>query len=413
MPSEVPFGEALRFWIKLGFISFGGPAGQIAILHRECVERRQWIDEERFLHSLNFCMLLPGPEAQQLATYIGWLLHGVRGGLAAGIWFVLPSAFLLAGLSYVYAVYGQLPAIAAVLDGVKLAVVALVAEALLRVGRRALRQRLHWFIAAAAFVLLAVVRIPFPAVIAAAGLFGWWSTRQGLLTIPATNAASTALPAPPWRTLLICFALWLLPFALLTLTRGTQSLHANQYLFFSRTAFLTFGGAYAVLSYITQAVTAAPASWLTPAQAMDGLALAETTPGPLIMVLQFIGFVAAWNRPEGLSPLAAGLIGAALTTYATFLPCFLFIFAGAPYMEVLRGWRSLSGALSAITAAVVGVILNLALVFASATLWHQHQLHWPGLLIAAAAFTALSRGVGLLPVILSCGFLGWLLSQLT
>jgi len=413
----VPFAEALRFWLKLGFISFGGPAGQIAILHREVVERRRWLSEERFFHALSYCMLLPGPEAQQLATYVGWILHGVRGGLAAGGLFVLPSAFLLAGLSYVYMAYGHLAAVVGVMAGFKPVVVAIVAEALLKIGKRALKHPLHLAIAAAAFGALAIGGVPFPVVVLTAGLFGWLGTKLAPTAFPASAVSESTAPRanmPPLartaKVLAIGLALWAGPFIVITLWRGTNSLPAQEFRFFSQAALVTFGGAYAVLAYIIQAVTA-PGGWLTRAQAIDGLALAETTPGPLIMVLQFVGFVAAWNRPEGMSMAAAALLGAAITTYTTFLPSFLFIFAGAPYIEGLRGHKGLTGALAAITAAVVGVILNLALVFGSAVLWHG-GIEWVALALALAAFAALYRfHVNVMWVVLVGGALGWLLRQ--
>jgi chromate transporter len=390
-PPPVSFGEAFRFWLKLGFISFGGPAGQIAIMHRELVERRRWIGEQRFLHALNYCMLLPGPEAQQLATYIGWLLHRTAGGLVAGLLFVLPSVFILLALSYVYAAHGNLPAIAAALSGLKPVVVAVVVEAVLRIGKRALKRRAHVAIAALAFLAIYFLRVPFPLIVLAAGLAGYvggklWPgsflaaapTAQGPATGPDAGGPAAAViddgtPPPPhalpanarpFRALL----LGAVPYALLVAWRGAPSLHAQEYRFFTVAALVTFGGAYAVLAYVSQAAAGAY-GWITQGQAIDGLALAETTPGPLIMVLQFIGFLAAWNHPEGLSPLASAMIGAFITTYTTFLPSFFFIFLGAPYIEVVRGQRVLSAALSGITAAVVGVILNLALVFGTAVIF--------------------------------------------
>ncbi|HEY9430528.1 MAG TPA: chromate efflux transporter [Blastocatellia bacterium] len=419
---SVSFAEAFRFWVKLGFISFGGPAGQIAIMHRELVERRRWLSEERFLHALNYCMLLPGPEAQQLAIYIGWLLHRVPGGVIAGAFFVIPSIFILLALSYIYAAYGNVPAVAGALAGFKPVVVAIVVEAVLKIGRRALSARAHYLIAAAAFIAIYFFHTPFPFIVLAAGLLGLIGARlwpvvfaKAPMTAMAGNNRSNAegqtgnqAPividnhAPPpahtlpsrgraVRTILLGVAMWALPFAALVAFRGWSSLHAQEYLFFTQAALITFGGAYAVLAYVTQAAVGAY-GWLSPSQAVDGLALAETTPGPLIMVLQFIGFMAGWNHTEGLTPTLSGVMGALVTTYATFLPCFFFIFLGAPYIEVLRGNKDLTGALTGITAAVVGVILNLALVFGAAVIW-PHGLsggtNWFAVIMSGAVFVAL------------------------
>jgi len=418
---RVSFAEAFRFWLKLGFISFGGPAGQIAVMHRELVERRRWVGEQRFLHALNYCMLLPGPEAQQLAIYIGWLLHRLPGGIAAGALFVIPSIFVLLILSYIYAAFGSLPTIAAIFTGVKPVVVAIVVEAVLRIGRRALARGVHFLIAAAAFVAIYVLDVPFPVIVLAAGLAGFAGARWrpdlfGVAPVLVAGSASSAgvtpprssdavvlddlAPSPPHtlpsprralRTLAVGLALWSLPFALLIAARGWRSLHAQEYLFFTQAALVTFGGAYAVLAYVTQAAVDSY-SWITHAQALDGLALAETTPGPLIMVLQFVGFVAAWNHPEAMGATASAVIGALVTTWTTFLPCFVFIFLGAPYIEVLRGNRYLTGALSGVTASVVGVILNLALVLGAAVIC-PHGLHggieWFSALMSVAAFATL------------------------
>jgi len=391
--TDIPFGAALRFWVKLGFISFGGPAGQIAILHREVVERRRWISETRFLHALNYCMLLPGPEAQQLATYIGWLLHRTRGGLAAGILFVLPSSLILLGLSVAYVLYGESPIVAGCLAGFKSVVVAIVAAAVLRIGRRALRSKAHLFVAAGAFVGIYFWHVPFPLIVLAAsgiGLIGvrlWpatWTARAAEPHVPtnASDAGPAALaypddaPAPPHtlpsrsralRILATGILLWTVPHVALFVWLGWESVLLQQYRFFTGAAFVTFGGAYAVLAYVAQAAVHG-FGWITPAQAIDGLALAETTPGPLIMVLQFIGFMTGWNNPDGLDRMTAATLGALITTWTTFLPCFLFVFIGAPYIETLRGKKAFSGALSGVTAAVIGVILNLALVFGAAVI---------------------------------------------
>ncbi|MBA3514186.1 MAG: chromate efflux transporter [Pyrinomonadaceae bacterium] len=363
---SVSFGEAFRFWFKLGFISFGGPAGQIAIMHRELVERRRWISEERFLHALNFCMLLPGPEAQQLAIYIGWLMHRVWGGIVAGAFFVIPSIFVLLALSYTYAAYGNAPAVAGVLSGFKPVVVAIVVEAVLKIGGRALKRRAHFLIATAAFVAIYFINVPFPLIILAAGLVGlagarFWpeafnaapaKTKEAYAKTEGDGQVTGGLPlaiddyAPPpahtvpsrvhlIRTLAVGLALWVLPLVVLILWRGWGSLHAQEYRFFTQAALVTFGGAYAVLAYVTQAAVGSY-GWLTHAQAVDGLALAETTPGPLIMVLQFIGFMAAWNNAQGMDQTASAITGALVTTYATFLPCFIFIFLGAPLPDFAR-----------------------------------------------------------------------------
>ncbi|HEV3471043.1 MAG TPA: chromate efflux transporter [Pyrinomonadaceae bacterium] len=445
-PRRVSFGEALRFWVKLGWISFGGPAGQIAIMHRELVERRRWISEERFLHALNYCMMLPGPEAQQLAVYVGWLMHRTWGGIVAGAFFVIPSIFILLGLSYVYAAYGNTALVSGLLAGFKPVVVAIVVEAVLRIGKRALRGRAHAAIAAAAFVAIYVMRVPFPVIVLGAGLVGFLGARLWPAALTAEGAGGgvsgagkdepvsptpdTRHPSPfviddhgpppahtlpsrrrALRVVAVGLVLWLVPLAGLLAWRGWGGLHAQEYFFFTQAALVTFGGAYAVLAYVTQAVTGAAFNWLTPAQAVDGLALAETTPGPLIMVLQFVGFMAAWNNPApGLSREAGAVLGALVTTYVTFLPCFIFIFVGAPYIEVIRGRRGLSGALAGVTAAVVGVILNLALVFGAAVIWPRGWAggpDWFALVVGAAAFVALYRlKAEVLWVVLAGGLLG-------
>jgi len=446
-PRSVGFAEAFRFWLKLGFISFGGPAGQIAIVHRELVERRRWIGEERFLHALNYCMLLPGPEATQLVTYIGWLLHRTWGGVVAGSLFILPSVFILLGLSYVYAAHGHTPAVAAFVWGLKPVVVAIVVEAVLRIGRRALLSRGSLMIAAGAFVAIYLLRVPFPLIVAAAAAAGyvgptlvpgWFSqvSRSPGSGPPEEHAGEGAAPPPllplvipdtgpppahttPSRARLALVlaagvVLWLLPFLAVGMARGWASPHLQSYVFFTKAAFVTFGGAYAVLSYVTQTAVGS-FGWITAAQAVDGLGLAETTPGPLIMVLQFIGFMAGWNNPDGLSPVVSGALGALLTTWATFLPSFLFIFAGGPYIEKLRGNRRLADALTGVTAAVVGVILNLALVFGSAVILPDGPVHapdWMAVALGVAAFLALDRlKLAVLPVVLgggAAGLLRWL-----
>jgi chromate transporter len=443
-PRTVSFKEALRFWVKLGFISFGGPAGQIAIMHRELVERRRWLSEERFLHALNYCMLLPGPEAQQLAIYIGWLMHRGWGGLVAGAFFVIPSIFILLLLSYIYAAYGNVQAVAGVLSGFKPVVVAIVVEAVLKIGGRALKRHIHFVIAALAFVSIYFLNVPFPLIVLLAGLIGLvgvrlrpeaftqtvdgkqskgerqaGNVRQSSPTVIDDDGAPLPHTLPSrgrdLRVLAAGLALWLLPLALVVAWRGWHSLHTQEYLFFTKAALVTFGGAYAVLAYVTQAVTGAR-GWLTHAQAVDGLALAETTPGPLIMVLQFIGFMAGWNNPQGLQPAVSAVAGALITTYTTFLPCFFFIFIGAPYIEVLRGNRNLSGALAGITAAVVGVILNLALLFGAAVIWPHGlagEINWFAAALSILSFLALYRfKVDVLWVVIAGGIIGFARSLL-
>jgi chromate transporter len=436
---HVSFGEALRFWVKLGFISFGGPAGQIAIMHRELVERRRWLGEERFLHALNYCMLLPGPEAQQLAIYIGWLMHRTWGGIVAGAFFVIPSIFVLLALTYVYAAYGNVPAVAGVLAGFKPVVVAIVVEAVLKIGGKALKRRAHYVLAAASFVAIYFLHVPFPVIVLAAAVAGLAGARfwpGAFAAAPKTKEADAKTEgkgdesdvlalviddhAPPpthtmpsrgrmLKVLAVGVTLWLIPLLALVAWRGWGSLHAQEYRFFTQAALVTFGGAYAVLAYVTQAA-AGSYGWLTQAQAVDGLALAETTPGPLIMVLQFVGFMAGWNNPQGLDQTTSAVVGALVTTYATFLPCFIFIFLGAPYIEVLRGNKNLTGALTGITAAVVGVVLNLALVFGAAVIWPQGLAggtDFFALAMSAAAFVALYKlKADVLWVVLAGGLVG-------
>jgi chromate transporter len=376
---NVSFHEAFRYWLTLGFINFGGPAGQIALMHRDLVERRGWISEERFLHALNYCMLLPGPEAKQLAIYIGWLLHGTRGGIIAGVFFVLPSIFVLLLLSYIYAAYGRFPIVAGTLAGVKPVVVAVVIEAIVRIGRRALKRPEHFVIAALGFILIYFLRVPFPLIVLGAGIAGLLISRtKGEESSQPSNTEFFSVTTNDesrsrfaiLRVLGTGLVLWLVPFALLVTALGWSSLHTQLYRFFTLAAFVTFGGAYAVLAYVTQAAVESY-GWLTHAQAVDGLALAETTPGPLIMVLQFVGFMAGWNHAENFAPSANAVLAALVTTYATFLPSFVFVFAGAPYIERLRGNARLTAMLSGITAAVVGVVLNLAIVFAIAVIWPE------------------------------------------
>jgi chromate transporter len=388
-PVDAPaFKDALKFWIKLGFISFGGPAGQIAIMHKELVERRKWIDESSFLHALNFCMLLPGPEAQQLAAYNGWRLHAIKGGLAAGAFFVIPSVFFLLFLSYIYAKYGTVNEIAAILNGFKPVVVAIVVEAVVKIGKRSLGSAVHFVTAGLAFVAVQFFYIPFPLIVLGALMIGFVVGRREQAAKDNANGHAAA-PAISrlFKIAAVCLVLWLIPLAATLAAFGRESVATKLYLFFTQAAFVTFGGAYAVLAYVNQA--AVGAGWITAAQAVDGLALAETTPGPLIMVLQFIGFMTGWQNPGAHDQTVFAVICALLVTFATFLPSFLFVFCGAPYVERLQGNIRLSSALRFVTAAVVGVILNLSIVFGSAVLVTEGGLNYTGIAMAAAAFAAL------------------------
>jgi chromate transporter len=412
------FAEAFWFWLKLGCISFGGPAGQIAVMHQELVERRRWISEASFLHALNYCMLLPGPEAQQLATYAGWLLHGTLGGFVAGAFFVLPSMFLLWGLSLAYVGFGSVPWVAAVFYGLKPAVVGIIAAAVLRVGRKALKEKWMWFMAAAAFVALFVFKVPFPAVLLVAALAGWIASASktdggpddAREAIPA--GAEVSRPARPSfarsaRVAAAGLLSWWLPVLALGLWLGPGHVLVRQALFFSKAAMLTFGGAYAVLPYVSQQAVELY-SWLSPSQMLDGLAFAETTPGPLIMVLEFVGFLGAWNQPAPFTPFLAATLGALVSVWCTFAPCFLWIFLGAPYSEWLRGNRRLNGILSAITAAVVGVILNLA-VWAAIPVFFPADKRVDGFSIGVAVLSlaAVSRWRWhVLPVVFTSAALG-------
>jgi chromate transporter len=382
-PPRVSFAAAVRVWAKIGLLSFGGPAGQVALMHAELVERRRWIDESRFLHALNYCMLLPGPVAQQLAVYIGWLMHRTIGGLVAGVLFVLPGFVAILALSMLYAGYRDLPAISAIFFGLKAAVLAIVIEALLRIGRRALGNRAMVGIAVLAFVAISGFGVPFPIVVLGAAVLGWVGSRVrpdvfgappkeakdgGTQTVidAMADAGQLAHTVPSTaralRVLLVCAALWAIPLAVLASVFGSDSVFVREGLFFSQAAVVTFGGAYAVLAYIAQRAVEVY-GWLRPGEMLDGLGLAETTPGPLIMVVQFVGFLGAFRNPGYMSPMLAGVVGSLVTVWVTFVPCFLWIFLGAPYIEKLRSNRSLRGALSAITAAVVGVIANLTVWF--------------------------------------------------
>jgi chromate transporter len=371
----VPFREALAFWVRLGFINFGGPSGQIAIMHDELVERRRWIDEPRFLHALNFAMLLPGPEAHQLAIYVGWLLNGSVGAIAAGVFFLLPALGLILVLSWIYAVHGDVAWIAAVFAGLGWGVVGIVAAALVRIGGRALRTAADGAVAIAAFAALFVFGVPFPVVILAAASVGALAMRSGASAPAVDPSIGRADVAPSWRrtvrVLALGVAVWLVPLAAVALAVGGSGVIADEAVFFAVMALVTFGGAYAVLAYVNQAAVLR-FGWLTSGEMAVGLSLAETTPGPLILTVVFVAFVAAYRQPGSLAPAVAGVVGGLVTAWATFVPSFLWIFIGAPSVERLRGNRRLAAALSAITAAVVGVIANLAVVFAIGVLFERH-----------------------------------------
>ena len=379
----VPLREAVRVWARIAAMSFGGPAGQIALMHRVLVEEKRWIGDTRFLHALNFCMLLPGPEAQQLAVYVGWLLNRTLGGIIAGVLFVLPGAVSILALSMIYAVYGQLAPVESLFFGLKAAVLAIVLQAVVRIGGRALRNRVMIAVAAASLMAIYVFDVPFPLIVAAAGLIGFVGGRMGLPafqteggpgrvgsevadadTVLGQDIPAHARPDRAWsvRIAVVFLLLWLAPTAVLLVVAGPGTVFADIATFFSMLAVATFGGAYAVLAWVAQAAVDTY-GWLAPGEMLDGLGLAETTPGPLIMVVQFVGFLAAFREATGLPPLLAGTLGALLTTWVTFAPCFLWIFLGAPHVERLRGNRALSAALATITAAVVGVILNLSIWF--------------------------------------------------
>ena len=415
-PERVSFAEAFRFWLKLGFISFGGPTGQIAIMHQELVERRRWISEKRFLHALNYCMVLPGPEAQQLATYIGWLMHRTWGGIVAGGLFVLPSVFILIALSWIYLAFGDVPLIAGMFYGIKPAVTAIVLAAAHRIGSRALKHPALWAVAAAAFVAIFAFKLPFPAIILGAGLVGYFGGRfaPGIFASGGGHGAAKAgygpaliddgTPTPPhalfswtkfWGYLAAGLALWGFVIGILCGAFGWGGTLTQMGWFFTKAALLTFGGAYAVLPYVLQGAVENH-QWLTAAQMIDGLALGETTPGPLIMVVAFVGFVGGWTKalfgPEAL--VLAGVAGAVVATYFTFLPSFIFIFMGAPFVETTHGNLKFTAPLTGITAAVVGVIVNLALFFAWHVLWPKGWdggFDWPSAVIGAAAFIAMFR----------------------
>jgi len=440
-PSAPSRLEAFRYWLKLGFVSFGGPAGQIAIMHHDLVDQKRWISERRFLHALNYCMMLPGPEAQQLATYIGWLMHRTWGGVIAGALFVLPSLVILIALSWLYMAYGNVPEVAGILYGIKPAVVAIVLHAAWRIGSRALKRPVLWAIAALAFIAIFAFAVPFPAIVLAAGAIGYLGGRiaPNEFSVGGSHASGEGTHRPAvidddtptpshalfrWSRLLgviaVCAALWAVVLTALVSTQGAGTPLPQMGVFFSKAALLTFGGAYAVLPYVYQGAVEGY-TWLTPTQMIDGLALGETTPGPLIMVVAFVGFVGGWTKALfGADALAlAGVAGACVATYFTFLPSFLFILAGGPLVESTHGQLRFTAPLTGITAAVVGVIVNLALFFA----WH---VFWPRgwsstLPVGGADFISLAIGivaaaalfrfkVGVIPVILACGATGMLAS---
>ncbi len=442
LDTHVSFIEALTVWTKIGFTSFGGPAGQIALMHRLLVEEKRWISEERFLHALNYCMLLPGPEAQQLAIYIGWLLHKTAGGIVAGTLFVVPGAIFIMTMSALYACFSTVPLVQSLFFGVKAAVLVVVVEAVLRIGKRALRNRLLYAIAGIAFVAIFFCNIPFPLIIllaAVAGLVGakfapekfnaattaGADKANGSYAIDRMSASAHHTNTSTGRNLkllAIGLTLWFAPLLILALTRGAESLFVQEGLFFSKLAVVTFGGAYAVLSYMAQEAVR-QYSWVTPSQMMDGLGLAETTPGPLILVVQYVAFMGAYQNPGNLDPMLAGVLGALLTLWVTFVPCFLWIFLGAPYIEKLRKNKNLNAALTGITAAVVGVILNLAVWFAMhVSFGTVHEINLPVgrvsqpewttlridsvLMSLGAAIAMLRFKVGMIPVLIACGLAG-------
>jgi len=447
----ISFGEALRVWARVAALSFGGPAGQIAVMHRIVVEEKRWIGETRFLHALNYCTLLPGPEAQQLAVYIGWLMHKTKGGLVAGILFVLPGVVAIMALSWIYAIFGNVGSVQALFFGLKAAVLAIVLEAVLRIGRRSLKNSVMIGLAAAAFLALTLFQAPFPLVVLAAGLIGYVGGRAGWSSFltggghgkvdsnqvaDIDSALGEGIPAhakPPlsWslKVAAIGIFVWFAPIVVLLATRGRGDVFTEISIFFSKMAMVTFGGAYSVLSYVAQQAVE-HYGWLKPGEMLDGLGMAETTPGPLIMVTQFVGFMGAYRAPGSSNPLLAGTLGGLLTTWVTFVPCFLWIFLGAPFMETMRNNKALSAALGAITAAVVGVILNLSIWFALHVLFaevHQVRAYGMGLdvpvlstvniaslLLTLAAMIAVFRfKLGMIKVIAVCSVAGLLYGLLT
>jgi chromate transporter len=445
VPSHgVPFGEAMKVWARVAALSFGGPAGQIAVMHRIIVEEKKWIGEQRFLQALNYCTLLPGPEAQQLAVYIGWLMHKTKGGLFAGTLFVLPGLLAIMALSWIYVLLGKVTIVQGLFFGLKAAVLVIVVEAVLRVGRRALKNNTMRGLAAAAFIALFFYDVPFPIIILVAGLIGYFGGRAGLPAFLAggghgkvgdkqladvdsllgEETPAHARPNVRWSLSItaVFLALWLVPVAALYFGLGGDNVFTKIAIFFSQMAVVTFGGAYAVLAYVAQQAVD-NYHWVTAGEMLDGLGMAETTPGPLIMVTQFVGFLAAWREPGGMPPLLAATLGGLLTTWVTFVPCFLWIFFGAPFVEALRANKALGAALGAITAAVVGVILNLAVWFGLHVLFAKlAPVHWlgvsvdlpvlssvdvPSLILSLAAAVAIFRfKVGMIPVLLASSLAG-------
>lgn len=415
---KITFREALLYWLKLGFISFGGPTGQIAMMHKEVVENKKWMPEDHFLHALNFCMLLPGPEAQQLATYVGWQLHGTRGSLAAGILFVLPSVFILWGLSWVYIAFGMVPSVAALFFGLKPAVAAIVAEAAIRIGRKSLKNKALMLLAALSFIAIYFFNVPFPAIVLSAGVIGYvlgvrMTGAPAILPVPNDKDDLNAVETNGWLRALkigaLGLLLWFLPLLIIGLWRGWDDILVDIGVLFTKASVVTFGGAYAVLGYIGQQAVG-HYGWLLPEQMMDGLGLAETTPGPLIMVNQFVAYVAAYTHAPGLAPALAGAIGGLLATWVTFTPSMLWIFIGAPYIEALRRNVKLASALVAITAAVVGVVLNLGVTFTRHTLFPDTGgFEWFSLAAALVAFIGMQyRKWPMIPVIAGSALAGYL-----
>ncbi len=433
-PEPVSFTQAFWYWLRLGFISFGGPAGQISIMHHDLVEKKRWISEKRFLHALNYCMVLPGPEAQQLATYIGWLMHRTWGGIIAGVLFVLPSFFILVGLAYVYMAYGNVPAVAGVLYGIKPAVVAIVLFAAYRIGSRALKNSVLWSITALAFIAIFALKVPFPIIVLIAGLIGYFGGRISPHHFKVGSGHGAAdkdfgralidddTPTPShalfsWKKMAkvaaIGLAIWSLFMAALVIKYGWSNAFTQMGWFFTKAALMTFGGAYAVLPYVYQGAVE-HYHWLNPTQMIDGLALGETTPGPLIMVVTFVGFVGGWVTqvfgPDAV--LASAFVAASIVTFFTFLPSFVFIFMGGPFIETTHGNLKFTAPLSAITAAVVGVIFNLALFFAYHVFWPlglTGPIDWFSIGLTSLATIAVFRfKVNVIPVILTCGVLGML-----
>jgi len=441
-PSAVSLREAFAVWLRVALLSFGGPAGQIAVMHKILVEEKRWISDGRFLHALNYCMLLPGPEAQQLATYVGWLMHGTAGGLMAGGLFILPGIVAIMVLSYIYALFGSAGFVAALFFGLKTSVLAIVMQAVLRVGKRALRNPVMIGIAAAAFVAIFFFSLPFPLIIIAAALIGYFGVLAGRTEFAANghgddgsavdevNFRDAVEPSlsRSLRVGVFWLCVWLIPVVLLWSILGPSNVFSQIAVFFSKMALVTFGGAYAVLAYVAQQAVD-NYHWLKPTEMLDGLGMAETTPGPLIMVLQFVGFMAAFRDSGSLPPLVAGTLGGLLATWVTFAPCFLWIFLGAPFIEKLRGHRALSGSLSAITAAVVGVILNLSVWFGIHTLFREVRsvdgyglsfqfpilgsVDWAAVALAAAAALAIFRFRIGIPFVLAGGCLAGVLLHIS